>query len=541
MRLKKITLAVYFLAMALFVGCDGTIKEDEKFYTMAVEKQRLNEINSIDLNKFESEPLPEVKPIYEVPENPQGKVELTLEECRAIALQENLDIKVQMYNPELSEQRINAEKAKFESSFTASLYKSKTDQPIAQPLALSASQGDSRNYNLGVNMPLQTGGNLSFNLADSRMETNRSSDFFNPGYNSNFSLSISQPILKNAGVRVNRNSIRIAEYDKNITDAGTKLEVIRVVAAIDRVYWRVYAAFKQLEVKKQQLELAQSQLDRAKRFVEAGQHSQIEIIRAEAGMASTLESIIIADNLLRDRQRSLKQALNKAGLETSTDIAIIPQSEPNPLRYNFTKEVLVPKAMENRMEMLELELQIAKDISNIDFYRNQALPLVTLDYRYGVNGLGESRSDSYDLLTDKNYEDHRIGLNLMIPLGNKVAKSNLRQAAIMRRQRLMTKANRESLIEVEVLNAMDTLEANWQRILASRQSSLLEERLYKAEIRAFENGMSTSTDILEAQTRFANAQSSEINALTEYQISLIDLAYATGTLLGASDIEIDSL
>jgi outer membrane protein len=84
---------------------------------------------------------------------------------------------------------------------------------------------------------------------------------------------------------------------------------------------------------------------------------------------------------------------------------------------------------------------------------------------------------------------------------------------------------------------MDQLESNWQRILAARQSTLLEDRLYQAEIHQFENGLSTSTDVLEAQTNFVNAQSTEINALTEYQIALVDLAYATGTLLGAAQVD----
>ncbi|MHC4927389.1 MAG: TolC family protein [Planctomycetota bacterium] len=189
------------------------------------------------------------------------------------------------------------------------------------------------------------------------------------------------------------------------------------------------------------------------------------------------------------------------------------------------------------MEMLELELEIAKNISSIHYLKNQALPLVSVDYSYNINGLGSSRSDSLDLMTDNDFGDHRVGLNLLIPLGNEAAKSNLRAAYFSRMQTLASKENREKMIEVEVLNALDQLESNWQRILAARQSTLLENRLYQAEIREFENGLSTSTDVLEAQTNFTNAQSTEINALAEYQISLVDLGYATGTLLGAAGVD----
>ena len=123
-----------------------------------------------------------------------------------------------------------------------------------------------------------------------------------------------------------------------------------------------------------------------------------------------------------------------------------------------------------------------------------------------------------------------------MPLGNEAAKSRLRQAFYQRRQRLVTQENRKALIELEVLNAIDQLEANWQRILATRQNSILSGRLFEAERRQFELGLRTSTDVLDAQTKFANAQSSEIRALAEYQIAEVDLAYATGTLLGAAKV-----
>jgi outer membrane protein TolC len=168
---------------------------------------------------------------------------------------------------------------------------------------------------------------------------------------------------------------------------------------------------------------------------------------------------------------------------------------------------------------------------------NQALPLVTMDYTYNINGLGSSRDNSYDLLFDNRFADHRLGLQLLVPLGNESSKSQLRQAFYQRRQRLASRDNRKALIEYEVLNAIDQLEANWQRILAGRQRALLDGRLYEAERRQFELGLVTSTDVLESQINFADAQSAEILALSEYQIALVDLAFATGTLLGAAKVQ----
>jgi outer membrane protein TolC len=189
------------------------------------------------------------------------------------------------------------------------------------------------------------------------------------------------------------------------------------------------------------------------------------------------------------------------------------------------------------MDMLELELQLAQDAVNIDYQRNQTLPLVVFDYTYNINGLGASRSESWGLLRDNQFADNRLGLRLQVPIGNQAAISRLRQAVYQKCQRLATASSRRLQIEMEVLNAAATVRANWQRIMAARENTILQTRLYEAERRQFELGLNTSTDVLDAQARLADAQSAEIAALADYQISLVDLAYATGTLIGASNIE----
>jgi outer membrane protein TolC len=532
---KKMGIITSALLTAFFInGCQDP---EAPYYKMTVPAEKTQAIQTLPLEQFESAVQPTIASILEMPEEPPASVDLTLEQCRGLAIENNLDLKVQLIAPNIAQESVNAERAKFEAAFFSNYNYYKFDQPNVSVVDIDGSQGDNTNYDFGVNVPLQTGGTLTFDLAEDRSSSNSENVVINPVYSNDMSLSISQPLLRNAGIRTNTHSIRVAEYNKTITDARTKLEVIRVIAAMDRVYWRLYAAFKQLEVRKQQYDLAKEQLERAQRFVNAGKRAQIEVKRAEAALAQSLESIIFADNNLRNRQREMKLTLNKAGLETAGSTAIIPTTEPNPMHYTFDDTVLVRQATENRMEMLELELEIAKAVSQIDYLKNQALPIINLNYTYNINGTGATRTDSQDLLFDNDFADHRLGLQLNIPLGNGRAKSNLRQAYYQRRQILASKEGRTALVEVEVLNALDQLETNWQRILATRQSTLLEARLYEAEVHQFENGLTTSTDVRETQSNLTNAQSTEINALTEYQIALVDLAYATGTLLGAAQVD----
>jgi outer membrane protein TolC len=525
-----------FMLLSIFFvsGCQDS---EAPYYTMKVLDEKVRTIETLSLEQFESEEQPTINSILELPEETPKKIDLSLEQCRALAMENNLDLKVQLISPNIALESVNAERAKFEAAFFTNVDYYKFDQPNVSIVDIDGSQGDNIRFDWGVSLPLQTGGTVTFDMADNRSSSNSENVVIDPIFSNDMAVSISQPLLRNAGIRTNTHSIRLAEYNKSIVDARTKLEVIRVIAAIDRVYWRLYAAFKQLEVRTQQYDLANEQLKRAKRFVNAGKRAQIDVKRAEAALAQSLESIIFAENNLRNRQREMKLTLNKAGLETGNKTTVIPTTEPNPMHYTFNDVELVDQAIENRMEMLELELEIAKSVSQIGYLKNQALPIVNLNYTYNINGTGETRSDSYDLLFDNDFTDHRLGLQLNIPLGNERAKSNLRQAYYQRRQVLASKEGRTAIIEVEVLNALDQLETNWQRILATRQSTLLEARLYEAEVHQFENGLTTSTDVREAQTNLTNAQSTEINAIAEYQIALVDLAYATGTLLGAAQID----
>jgi len=271
--------------------------------------------------------------------------------------------------------------------------------------------------------------------------------------------------------------------------------------------------------------------------VKVGTKAQIELIRTRAGVAEKLEAIITAENELRNMERELKVLLNRSGLGIETATVLIPVNEPDPVHYKIQRQEMIAKAIDNRMELLELELQLARDADTIDYYKNQKLPSVSLGYQYNMNGLGPTRDDSYDLLSDNTYNDHRIGLQVSIPIGNDAAQSRLRQAVYQRAQRLASRDSREAQIKSEVLAQIDRVEANWQRILAYRQTTILTDQQYQAEKRQYELGMVTSNDVLDAQTALADAQRNEIAALAVYQIALVDLAYATGTLLGASKVE----
>ncbi|RMH29449.1 MAG: TolC family protein [Planctomycetota bacterium] len=479
---------------------------------------------------------PDADPLARPPDPFAGvdAVPLTVEEARAWTLRNNLDLRVALIDPTIANQSITEEEAAWQAVFFSNFRFTDLEQPTATTLV--GGQVRQIDYDLGVRVPLRTGGEVTVRLPFNRTKTNNQFSTLNPSISSDVEFSISQPLLRNAGRRANTHALRVAALNGDVTRARTKLEVIRQLAEADRAFWRLYAARRALDVAQQQFELAQAQLERARRRVDAGDAAEIERVRAEEGVAQRLESIITAQNDVLLRQRELKRLINLPGLDLDTPVLLVPASDPDPVPLTVDREALMAQAIDNRMELLELELQLAIDESTVAFERNRALPLFSLDYTYRLNGLGDNLTNSVSLLRSADFNDWIVGLSFEQSVGNDAAKARVQRAILDRLQRLASREAREQSIRQEVLDAADTIESGWQRIMAAAQSSILAARTLQAEQRQFDVGRSTSTVVLDTATRLAEAQLAEIRAVTDYEIAKIDLAFATGTLLGADRV-----
>lgn len=522
------TLPLAALVVVVAVTIFGCKSADRRYMELVVPDERLQEIDALDMDSMAARKEPAEASVLST----ASEVVITLEECRAAAIANNLGLKATLVNPSIAAQSVAEEEARFEATFFAGASLPKTEGPSGITVDSQETTAEA-----GVSIPLRTGGTITLSAPVDRIDF----DNADPAYAAGGRASLSQEFLRGAGLKTNSYAIRVATYESRIVRARTKLEVIRVIAEIDRIYWRLYAARRQLDVKKNEYDLAAAQLERAKRRVRAGAASEVEVTRAESGVADRAESIILAENAVRLQERLLKRAINRPDLPVDSLTALAPGTEPRPVRYELDSARLTERATSDRMEMLELELQIARDASTIDFTRNGMLPLLALDYAYASQGAGDSVGNAFEEARRGLYEGHTVGLSLRIPLGNAAARSRLQRAVLSRIQRLATRDSRRDQIREEVLDAIDVINAGWQRLLANRQRTVLSERTLAAETRQFDLGLRTSTDVLNAQTNLANAQSAEISALAEYEIARTDLAFATGTLLGAAKVRWEAI
>ncbi len=484
--------------------------------------------------------------------HPNAKA-LSIESVRQKALSQNLSLNITMLAPDIAQTFVNEERAKFDQVIFANARVIEMDQDIVsgdtvkfssfdpildnKPVKLTTEATRTRlvRGEAGIAVPLQTGALVTIGTDFANKKINN--DFPTNEYNGALRFSVSQPLLRNAGVAVNTASIRIAEFNQRAVDAQTKLQSIRIIAIVDKAYWALYQAWMNLAVRQQQYMLASQNYAMVERRVTEGLSARIELNRANIGVADRVNALVMAKTQLKITQRQLQFFLNDIDVDVNTT-HLLPSTQPNLTGFEFDRERLVENALDKRLDLLAQELQLAAETTKVSYLENQILPIFTLDYQYGALSNTTGRfSQSFQNLNNP-FNEWSLGFRFEMPLSNEARLAQLNRAVTERLQRLSTQALQSLTVKREMLDALDFVDQDWTRIAAARQQVAIAGINYTAELKQFNEGLRTMTEVIESLTQLGDSQLREIQAVTGYQISLIDLAFATGTLFGYSQINV---
>lgn len=478
---------------------------------------------------------------------------MSIESVRQKALSQNLSLNITLLDPEIAQTFVSQERAKFDQVIFANAQVVDMNQdfvsgdtvrlssfdPILDTARVKLTREATRTKlvtgEAGIAVPLQTGAVVILGAGLANKKINN--DFPTNDYNGALRFSISQPLLRNAGVAVNTASIRIAEFNAQAVDARAKLQSIRIIATIDKAYWSLYQAWLNLAVRQQQYLLASQNYAMVERRVAEGLSARIELNRANIGVADRVNSLVIAKTQLKIAQRQLQFFLNDIGSDVDAD-SLMPTTQPNLVGFQFDRERLVARALEGRLDLLEQELKLAAETTKVSFLENQILPVFSLDYRYGaLSNTAGRMSQSFQGFNNP-FNEWALGFRFEMPLSNEERRAQLNRSVSERLQRLSTQALQNLTVKREILDALDFVDQDWTRIAAARQQVAIAGVNYNAELKQFNEGLRTMTEVIESLTSLGDSQLREVEAVTDYQVSLIDLAFATGTLFGYSQVNI---
>jgi outer membrane protein TolC len=273
--------------------------------------------------------------------------------------------------------------------------------------------------------------------------------------------------------------------------------------------------------------------------VDTGTLAPIEIVDAEAGVASRVEAIISAGNAVKDKGDELKRIMNLADNEIISEAEIIPIDKPDFEPKKVEMKDTIKIAMEKRPELQELHLKT--DNAGMEKRRRKNELFPALDFTAGMRytGLGDELSDANDSTFSEDFQGEFFTVTLAFPVGNRSARSAYNKSKTDERQAGINVKKKELDIVVEVRVSVRAVMTNVERVNATRKARELAQRRLEVEEKKYSVGRSTSLEILRAQEDLATAEGNEARAIIDYEISLGKLEKAKGTILDSYDIKLE--
>lgn len=458
-----------------------------------------------------------------------SEMALSIKEAIAFAIENNLDIKIEGFNPEIRKTETEKEKSFFDPVFRTDINNAVSRTPASSELQ-GAERIDQKvfDFDIGFKQKFSAGTYSELEFKNERIWSNSRFLTLNPYYKSDITLTVTQPLFKDFGSEVNLARIRIAENNEKISKDQLKGKIIDVITNTKRAYWNLLLSIEELEVRRLSLKLAKDLLERNRKKVEVGILAPIEIIEAEAGVASREEAVLIAEKNVKDSEDTLKRI---TGLTKDWESALIPTDRPIISKERPSLEESIRIALQRRPDYLQANKDLKNKEINRRFTKNQTLPNLSFVGGIGLNGLNSSYGSDLERLKSGDFYSYQVGLSLEIPIGNRSAKNDYLKARLEEEKARVMLSNLEEAITLEIREALREIDTTLKRIEATRVARILAEKKLEAEEKRFSVGMSTSHNILIFQEELANALRNEKKAMIDHNNALINLEKVIGTAM----------
>jgi len=483
---------------------------------------------------FRSSPLILTLLLALLPAQPAAAAELTLQECITRALDKNFQLQIQGTVAASAVENLSIFESAYDPSFTLIAGKS-ANQADQASTTLLGTRSENLSTRIGVSQKITTGAIVNISSSLNRNATNNTFATLNPAYNADVTLSVKQPLLKNAGSAVNKLGIRRAEIALTVAELNYKGSVLQLVSDTEVAYYNLVFAREQLKVRTLSLELAEKLYEENRTKKDTGVATDLDVLQSEVGVAIARRTVLLAQQQVSDSQDNLLNIIGQFEFDSVLGDVSLPATtklQPDFQRSYELARASFPSflAAQSSLEEFEFALAAAK--------RNR-LPSLDLGGAVGYNTRDSSASSAFDRLPDGDGYSWQIDLSLNIPWGMRAEKAEYQTALnALQRQKLRLRQIDQSLT-LQVRNAVRSVETNLESVTISTQATSLSEKQYELEKARFDAGLSTSRRVLEAQDDLETARVAELQSRVNLRSAVAELHRLEGTSLALYNIQID--
>ncbi len=480
---------------------------------------------------------------------PAGPVRpLSIDEAARLALEQNLGIRIQRIDPQIQDVGVSQARSFWSPQFNSSLFRQTQTQAATSSLAGAANSIDNSFFGsqVGFNQTLPWGGNYSATWNSRRSTTTNLFSSFSPQLNSTINLQYTQPLLRNFSIDQIRQQVQNSKKTRELSDIQLQAVITQTLRNVKNAYWDLSYAIANLKAQQQSLALAQQSLRDNEKRVEIGTMAPIDIVQAQAEVASNEQGVIVAEANIKTAQDNLRALILDPGSPDFWNVTFEPTDAPSFAAQAIDVDAAVRTALEQRSDLKSAKNSLEQSDVNIRYFRNQVLPDINAQVTYVGTGVGGTQLQSLtqdqilngitsrtvlanrsfgSVLGDvfqNQYPDWTVGIAIGYPLGTSTAQANLARARLQYEQAQTQMKNLEMLVATQVRAAARNVQTNQQRVRSAGAARELQERKLEAEEKKFAAGMSTSFFVFQAQRDLSAARVAEIQAISDYNKSLVD-------------------
>ena len=448
----------------------------------------------------------------------------------------------------------------YDPSINANLGYSDTVQPLSniqlqgvQSLKTITSIAD-----FGYSQAFPTGTSFSASFINDRTANNSKFTFLRPELDASYTLTVQQQLLAGFGFGPNLRYLRIARNNQRISDEAFQLQVITTVTQIANMYWDLVAAYEDEQVKSRLLDFANETLKSGRNQLQLQAIPAMDVMKDEAEVANREQDLTIARSTLQFQQLLIKNALTK-----NLDDPILEAMPVKPVQISTddgttmaataSTENIIAEALAHRIELSISGI----DLQNRDISRkaanNNLLPQLSLVAQYGGAGLAGIANPEAGVSSNKptsfggalsnsfnaSSPDYYIGLQMNIPIRNRIAKSDQYRSELESRQADLRLQQEKKQIRIEVRNAQYALEQSIARVVAAVKARDLAAKTFDITAKEQQLGAGSAFQTLTSRRDLATAESALLAAQTAYQKAKIELDRSIGNTLVANAISVE--
>jgi outer membrane protein TolC len=473
---------------------------------------------------------------------------LSIDEAVKLALEQNLGIQIQRIDPQISDVGISQARSFWSPQLNSSFSRQSQASAATNSLAGGATSIDNGTVaaTVGIQQNLPTGAFYQANWNSFRATTTNLFSNFSPQLGSNLNLQVQQPLLRNFHIDQIRQQVANSKKLRDLSDIQLQAVVTGTSRNVRNAYWDLSYAIDNLKAQQESLKLAQQSLSDNRKRVEIGTLAPIDIVQAQAEVASNEERVILAEAAIKRAQDNIRTLILDPGTPDFWNTVFQPTDSAPFQELGIDTDTAVRNALDKRSDLRGAKNSIERSDVDIRYLRNQILPDVNAQATYISRAIGGVQLNSLrpdDVLTgninrvvvaqrgfgsvlgnlfQNTFPDWTVGVQVSYPLGTNTAQANLARAKLQYQQAQTQLKSLEMQVAAQVREFARQVQTNQKRVLSAKASRELQEKKLEAEEKKLAAGMSQSFFVFQAQRDLALARTAEIQAIADYNKSVVD-------------------